>query len=80
MYHEGKARAIGVSNYTALHLQQLLDNAAVKPMVNQVREPPGGACKPGPVPIGECRLVSAVSLVVVCFWLPVKCDMYLTTT
>lgn len=35
-YRDGKARAIGVSNYSGKHLQELLDKAAVKPMVNQV--------------------------------------------
>lgn len=32
----GKARAIGVSNYTVRHLKQLLDKCAIKPAVNQV--------------------------------------------
>jgi hypothetical protein len=32
----GKAKAIGVSNYSARHLQELLDKASVKPVVNQV--------------------------------------------
>ena len=35
-YRSGRARAIGVSNYEQRHLQELLDCAAVKPMVNQV--------------------------------------------
>eukprot|EP00878_Enallax_costatus_P022091 GHUV01023425.1.p2 GENE.GHUV01023425.1~~GHUV01023425.1.p2 ORF type:complete len:150 (+),score=44.45 GHUV01023425.1:632-1081(+) len=35
MYRDGKARAIGVSNYTTAHLQELLDKAAVRPVVNQ---------------------------------------------
>jgi diketogulonate reductase-like aldo/keto reductase len=33
---DGKARAIGVSNYTASHLEQLLDRASEPPSVNQV--------------------------------------------
>jgi methylglyoxal/glyoxal reductase len=33
---DGKARAIGVSNYTLRHLQELLDHAKVPPAVNQV--------------------------------------------
>jgi diketogulonate reductase-like aldo/keto reductase len=36
LYAAGKVRAIGVSNYTIPHLQQLLDVAQVRPMVNQV--------------------------------------------
>eukprot|EP00775_Hariotina_reticulata_P004683 gene4683-4936_t len=35
MYRTGKAKAIGVSNYSARHLQELLDKATVKPVVNQ---------------------------------------------
>lgn len=35
-YHDGKARAIGVSNYTVRHLKQLLEKCAIKPAVNQV--------------------------------------------
>ncbi len=33
---DGRARAIGVSNYTVRHLRQLLDRCAIKPAVNQV--------------------------------------------
>lgn len=33
----GRCRAIGVSNYQQRHLQELLDVAEVKPMVNQAR-------------------------------------------
>jgi diketogulonate reductase-like aldo/keto reductase len=36
MYKSGKARAIGVSNYSTAHVQELLAAADVKPMVNQV--------------------------------------------
>ena len=35
LYHAGKIRAIGVSNFEAVDLQNLLDRAEVKPMVNQ---------------------------------------------
>ena len=35
-YRSGRARAIGVSNYEQRHLQELLDCASIKPMVNQV--------------------------------------------
>jgi diketogulonate reductase-like aldo/keto reductase len=36
LYHEGKARAIGVSNWTIPGLKQLLSFAEVKPQVNQI--------------------------------------------
>lgn len=36
LYKEGKVRAIGVSNHNVHHLRYLLDNAEIKPMVNQV--------------------------------------------
>lgn len=36
LYHSGKARAIGVSNFTIPRLQQLLSFANVKPHANQV--------------------------------------------
>ena len=35
-YNAGKIRAIGVSNFEKEDIQNLIDNAAVKPMVNQV--------------------------------------------
>lgn len=35
-YHAGQIRAIGVSNFEQVDLQNLLDHATVKPMVNQV--------------------------------------------
>ena len=35
-YNAGKLRAIGVSNFKKPDLQNLLDNATVKPMLNQV--------------------------------------------
>lgn len=37
---DGKARAIGVSNYTIRHLEELLSSAAVPPAVNQVELSP----------------------------------------
>lgn len=37
---DGKARAIGVSNYTIRHLDELLDHAKVPPAVNQVEFSP----------------------------------------
>jgi len=36
IHAEGKAKSIGVSNYTVRHLKQLLKNCRVKPAVNQV--------------------------------------------
>ncbi|XMB71714.1 aldo/keto reductase [Mycoplasmatota bacterium WC30] len=36
LYKEGKVKAIGVSNFNIHHLQHLLDNVEIKPMVNQV--------------------------------------------
>ncbi|HDR7756903.1 aldo/keto reductase [Bacillus cereus] len=36
LYEEGKVRAIGVSNFHKHHLELLLTNCKVKPMVNQV--------------------------------------------
>ncbi len=38
-YRSGRVRAIGVSNYEQRHLQELLDCASIKPMVNQVSAP-----------------------------------------
>jgi len=36
LYEDGKVKAIGVSNHNVHHLKFLLDNAKIKPMVNQV--------------------------------------------
>ncbi|GLI55296.1 glyoxal reductase [Propionigenium maris DSM 9537] len=35
-YHEGKIRAIGVSNFTMYHIEKLLETAEVVPVINQV--------------------------------------------
>jgi diketogulonate reductase-like aldo/keto reductase len=35
-YHAGKLRAIGVSNFEQVDLDNVLDNGSVKPMVNQI--------------------------------------------
>jgi diketogulonate reductase-like aldo/keto reductase len=35
-YKDGKAKSIGVSNYTISHLEELLKECEIKPMVNQV--------------------------------------------
>lgn len=36
LYFEGKVKAIGVCNFQERHLNKLLENAKVKPMVNQI--------------------------------------------
>lgn len=36
LYKEGRVRAIGVSNFTVNHLKDLLEDAEIMPMVNQV--------------------------------------------
>jgi diketogulonate reductase-like aldo/keto reductase len=36
LYEKGKIRAIGVSNFMIPHLKRLMENARIKPMVNQV--------------------------------------------
>jgi diketogulonate reductase-like aldo/keto reductase len=36
IYDEGKARAIGVSNYNIFFLNELLDNSSERPAINQV--------------------------------------------
>lgn len=38
VYASGRARAVGVSNYTVSHLKDLLSFAAITPHVNQVLE------------------------------------------
>ncbi|TFG21530.1 MAG: aldo/keto reductase [Promethearchaeota archaeon] len=40
IYQEGRARAIGISNFTIRHIQELLENATITPMVNQVEFSP----------------------------------------
>lgn len=40
LYHEKKCRAIGVSNYTIKHLEELLSECTVMPTVNQVEFSP----------------------------------------
>jgi len=40
LYKDGRIRAIGVSNFMARHIQEMLDNATVKPMVNQIELSP----------------------------------------
>ena len=51
LYKEGRIRAIGVSNFLPHHLQALMDEAEIVPMVNQVEVHPGrsfrmASCRP----------------------------------
>lgn len=41
LYHEGKIRAIGVSNFLPHHLDELMQTATIKPMVDQIEIHPG---------------------------------------
>lgn len=41
IYKEGKVRAIGVSNFLKHHLEMLLSNCEIMPMVNQIEFHPG---------------------------------------
>lgn len=41
LYHEGKARAIGVSNFLPYHIENLLENCDVQPAVDQIEFHPG---------------------------------------
>ena len=41
LYKEGKVKAIGVSNFLKHHLEKLLDNCNIVPMVNQIEFHPG---------------------------------------
>ena len=41
LYKEGKVRAIGVSNFLPHHLDNLLENCEIKPMVDQIEYHPG---------------------------------------
>ncbi len=41
LYKEGKARAIGVSNFLEHHLKIILDNCEIKPAVDQIEFHPG---------------------------------------
>lgn len=40
LYRQGKVRAIGVSNFQVHHLKELLQDAEIKPVVNQVEYHP----------------------------------------
>lgn len=41
IYKEGKTKAIGVSNFLNHHMQNILDNCEIVPMVNQIEFHPG---------------------------------------
>ena len=41
IYKEGRAKAIGVSNFLNHHMQNILDNCEIVPMVNQIEFHPG---------------------------------------
>ena len=41
LYHAGKIRAIGISNFRQHHIDELMKTAEVTPMVNQIRLCPG---------------------------------------
>lgn len=41
LYKEGRVKAIGVCNYLAHHLQALMEDTKIKPMVNQIEYHPG---------------------------------------
>lgn len=41
LYKEGKVKSIGVSNFRKHHLETILDNYEVKPMINQLEVHPG---------------------------------------
>ncbi len=40
LYHEGKIRAIGVSNFEPRHIEHLMASATIAPMINQVETHP----------------------------------------
>ena len=46
LYHEGRIKAIGVSNFLPHHIENLLQHADVPPMVNQIEFHPGYAQEP----------------------------------
>ncbi|WP_027109230.1 aldo/keto reductase [Lacticigenium naphthae] len=41
MYEEGKLKSIGISNFTIPHIENIMENCRIKPMVNQIRLHPG---------------------------------------
>ncbi|UYW01637.1 aldo/keto reductase [Flavobacterium agricola] len=76
LYKNGKVKAIGVSNFLVHHLESLLENSTIKPMVNQIEYHPGYLqpetvtyCKAADIlveawsPIGSGRLLQDSTLV-----------------
>ena len=43
LYQEGKIKAIGLSNFLPHHIEELMETAQIKPMVNQIEFHPGWA-------------------------------------
>ena len=43
LYHDGRIKAIGVSNFRPRHLENLFNNCEIKPMVDQIEIHPGMA-------------------------------------
>ena len=41
LYRQGKIKAIGVSNFLSHHLQALIEDCSIKPMVDQIEYHPG---------------------------------------
>ncbi len=41
LYKQGKIKAIGVSNFKIHHLEEIMENCEIKPMVNQIGFHPG---------------------------------------
>lgn len=41
LYHDGKIKAIGISNFMVHHLEALLETATVTPVINQIEYHPG---------------------------------------
>ena len=52
LYHAGKIRAIGISNFRQHHIDELMKTAEITPMVNQIRLCPG---EPQKALVGYCR-------------------------
>lgn len=78
LYQAGKVKAIGLSNFLKHHIEAVLDNATIKPMVNQLEIHPGylqtetvDYCKKQEIvveawsPIGSGRLLQNESLLAI---------------
>lgn len=75
LYKDGKVKAIGVCNFMVNHLEALLENCEIKPMINQIEFHPGHTqnevvafCKKNNIlveawsPIGQGRILDHVLL------------------